>query len=191
MLRSVLKELSSSAAGAEMVSGSCFGNMRVEEDWEKLTVAEAFARFAPIDPVEALQSDDFDRVLVEYIEPNLGVGRPTFLHDYPAQCASLARLKEDDERVAERFELYVDGVELANGFSELTDAAEQRRRLAGELSRMEPGHGMTAMPERFLEDLAELDTAAGVAFGVDRLLMLLMSADSIAEVVSLAPGDLS
>lgn len=191
MLRSVLEDLRRTVAGAEIIDGSCLGETPVDDAWEKLTVADAFARYSPISLADALLADNFDQILVDYIEPNLGVVRPTFLYDYPAPCASLARLKESDKSVAERFELYIGGVELANGFSELTDAREQRARLAEELSRIEPARGPSVMPELFLEDLAELDTAAGIAFGVDRLLMLLMSADSIQEVVSFGPGDLA
>jgi lysyl-tRNA synthetase class 2 len=166
--------------------------MAVDQPWERLSVAEAFSQYASCSIEEALAQDRFDKVIVIEIEPRLGRGRPTLLFDYPARCASLARLKNDAPGLAERFELYIEGMELANGFSELTDATEQRGRFSEELDKMRQSHGELAgmvMPERFLADLKHLDRAAGIAFGLDRLLMLLMSADSIEEVVSFSPSD--
>jgi lysyl-tRNA synthetase class 2 len=106
------------------------------------------------------------------------------------ELGSLAKRKDGSPQLAERFELYINGIELANGFSELTDSHEQRRRFEQELSMMdEERRQQSRMPERFLEELAVLDRAAGIALGVDRLLMLLMGKESVGEVVSFAPVD--
>ncbi|MBU4264180.1 MAG: EF-P lysine aminoacylase GenX [Proteobacteria bacterium] len=162
-----------------------------QADWQYLTVQQAFALFAPVSAEQALAEDSFDEILVRDVEPNLGRGRPTFLHDYPAALGSLARLKNGDNRVAERFELYVNGLELANGFSELTDADEQRLRFIRERALIEgQGRQPGPMPDRFLADLGELQSAAGIALGVDRLVMLLCGARSIDEVVAFTPENL-
>jgi len=158
--------------------------------WVRVSVVEAFDSFSPVSLTAALEKGRFDEMLVEHIEPNLGFGSPAFLYDYPAELASLARCRSDNPRVAERFELYIDGVELANGFSELTDSLEQRARFLEEICVMEKdGRSGVGMPERFLDDLQKLDSAAGIAMGVDRLFMLLMGYDSLAESVSFHPGD--
>jgi lysyl-tRNA synthetase class 2 len=190
LLRYLKEALISLTEFRDTIAGSSIGTMPLETAWERITVAEACTRWGSIPLDAALESDRFDELIVE-IEPHLGLANPSFLCDYPAVCASLARLKEDDPGLAERFELYVNGMELANGFSELTDAEEQRRRFTKELDRIEQRHGVRPpMPEKFLEDLKCLDRAAGIAFGLDRLLMLLMSADSINEVVSFSVDDL-
>jgi lysyl-tRNA synthetase class 2 len=163
----------------------------VTEPWERLTVAEAFAQYAPVSVNEALEKNMFDEVLVAHVEPNLGLDVPTFLYDYPSELGSLARLKPNDSRFAERFELYMDGIELANGFSELTNPNEQRHRFEKERDiirekRRDPG----PMPELFLEDLTHISAAAGIALGIDRLVMLFCGAERIDEVVSFVPEDL-
>ncbi len=155
------------------------------ENWQYLPVAKAFERYTSLSAGQALQQDKFDELLVTEIEPKLGRKSPTFLFDYPAELGSLARLKTSDSSVAERFELYIDGIELANGFSELTDAGEQRQRFAKERELChsqgrEPG----AMPEKFLVDLEHLDKAAGIALGIDRLVMLFCGAEQIDDVVA-------
>ncbi len=156
--------------------------------WTRLTVAEAFRRYASLPVDAALAQGRFDELMGVEIEPRLGAERPVFLHDYPAACGSLARLKPGDPAVAERFELYIGGLELCNGFSELTDPAEQRRRFEGELDilrrRDRPVHGL---PEKFLEALAAMPACAGNALGIDRLVMLLADAASIDEVVAFTP----
>ena len=117
--------------------------------------------------------DIFSRVLVERIEPQLGHGRPTLLTEYPRSEAALARRKPADPRVAERFELYVCGVELANGFGELTDPAEQRRRFEAEMAEKQRVYGEAyPIDEDFLAALADMPPACGCALGFDRLVML-------------------
>ena len=175
---------------AAVIAGSWFGKVDPAQRWERLTVAEAFERWASTSPEEALQSGRFDEIISIDIEPRLGLTAPAILYDYPAACGSLARLRADDDSVAERFELYINSMELANGFSELTDAYEQRLRFEQELDKIErSGRRRPPMPKRFLEDLGRIDSAAGIAFGLDRLLMLLLSASSINEVVSVSPED--
>jgi lysyl-tRNA synthetase class 2 len=130
--------------------------------------------------------DAFYRTLIEKVEPQLGRGKPTFLTHYPASMASLARLCPDDASVAERFEAYVDGVELCNGFGELTDASEQRRRFEHDrATRASLGKASYPIDERLLGALEHgLPESGGNALGVDRLLMLLTGAKDIADVVA-------
>lgn len=157
---------------------------------EKITVEEAFDAYSPVSIERALAEDQFDELLVEHIEPKLGIGHPTFLMDYPVELASLARVKPTDNRVAERFELYVDGIELANGFSELTDAIEQKKRFRAELETIRQNRERNQeMPERFLKDVGKIHSAAGIALGVDRLLMLLTGNTSIDDVVTFGMED--
>lgn len=158
---------------------------------DKVTVSDAFARFAPVSLQEALQKDIFDEVLVEFVEPELGKDRPLFLFDYPKELASLARVSKTNSQVAERFELYVEGLELANGFTELTDPEEQRDRFKKELATIaELSTREQQMPERFLEELINVKSAAGIAFGLDRYLMLLSGKKHIDDVIAFAPKDL-
>jgi lysyl-tRNA synthetase class 2 len=192
----------------------------------RLTVAEAFERFAGIDLFATLTADEVDpeglaaqlrrtgvrmaaddtwsdmvsRVLVEKIEPQLGLGRPTILYEYPVVEAALARRKPSDERVAERFELYACGVELANAFCELTDAVEQRHRFEVEMAEKARIHGRRyPIDEDFLSALALMPPASGSALGFDRLVMLATGAARIEQVLwtpvaergtsSIQPGD--
>jgi elongation factor P--(R)-beta-lysine ligase len=157
------------------------------KSWPRLTVAEAFWRFAGTTAEQAVATGAFDLLLVERVEPELAKLGAVFLCDYPLSLASLARPKQDDPAVAERVELYINGVEIANGFSELTDAQAQRQRFAEELKRMGKNG---QMPERFLCDLERLPKCAGIALGLDRLFMLLLGKASIAEVLPLADEDL-
>ena len=162
----------------------------LESEWQRFSVAEAFELFSPVSLDEAMEKDRFDELLVEFIEPQLGFGVPAFLYDYPVELASLAKCSTKNPRVAERFELYINGVELANGFSELTDSTEQRLRFSEEITIMEKyGRKGVEMPERFLDSLQELNNAAGIALGVDRLFMLLMGYDSLSESVPFHPND--
>jgi len=163
----------------------------LDSPWPRLTVAEAFARYAPFSMEQALAEDMFDEAIVVHIEPHLGVERPAFLYDYPASLGALARLKPDDPAVAERFELYIGGLELANGFSELTDHEEQRQRFAEarKLIRLQ-GRDPGPMPEPFLNDLQGMPEAAGIALGIDRLAMVFAGAATIDEVVPFRPEDL-
>lgn len=149
--------------------------------WERLTVAEAFQRYTGVDVAVALGRDQFDELLVTAIEPNLGQGRPVFLYDYPIERAALARRSDSNPLVAERFELYVAGLELANGFSELVDPEEQRSRFLKEIDQMRSaGKKGGELPHAFLVELSQIGPVAGIALGVDRLCMLLMDVSDIA-----------
>lgn len=181
---------------------------------ERISVVEAFAKYAGIDLLATMDADGipdgdalaeqmterglsvpddpswsylFSRVLVEKVEPNLGLGRITVLDRYPACEAALARRAADDRRVSERFELYACGVELANGFGELTDPEEQRRRFAAEMNEKQRLYGERyPIDEEFLAALAIMPEASGVAMGFDRLVMLATAAPRI-EMVLWAP----
>jgi elongation factor P--(R)-beta-lysine ligase len=173
---------------------------------ERITVAEAFERFADIGLLAALDdreglaaqaqaagvriapddtwADIFSRIIVEKVEPQLGRGRATILCEYPASEAALARPKAGDRRVAERFELYACGVELANCFGELTDAAEQRRRFEIEMAEKARLYGERyPIDEDFLAALAQMPPASGGALGFDRLVMLATGATRIEQVL--------
>ena len=158
--------------------------------WKRLSVSEAFDAYASMPINAALQQSCFDEVMVEEIEPRLGFN-PVFLYDYPASRGALAKLKPDDNSIAERFEMYIGGLELCNGFSELTDSTEQRQRFEEELTfRKSSGNILYPMPEKFLSTLDEIPEAAGNALGLDRLVMLLSDSRSIDEVVCFTPEEL-
>jgi elongation factor P--(R)-beta-lysine ligase len=159
--------------------------------WERITVADAFSKYVPMSCEEALAKDQFDEILVEHIEPRLGAGRPTFLYDYPAKLAALAKIKNSNPTVAERFELYIGGMEMANGFSELTDADEQRQRFEEALqARSAKRWARYAMPEKFLQALETMPNAAGIALGIDRLAMILADTATIDDVIAFPPETL-
>jgi len=167
------------------------GLSAVNDPWERVTVVDAFSQYTTLSSDAALADNIFDEILVEYVEPHLGRKVPTFLYDYPADLGSLARLTRNDPSIAERFELYVDGIELANGFSELTDPIEQRLRFEKEQTLCRGNGGIPGpMPERFLEELGAMSSAAGIALGIDRLVMLLCGAEKIDDVVSFVPENL-
>ena len=177
---------------------------------ERLSVAEAFRRHAGVDLLATIGpdgaadrnglaaqaaarglrvaaddtwSDILSRILTARVEPHLGHGRATILDRYPAPEAALARRAADDPREAERFELYACGVELANGFGELTDPAEQRRRLEAEMDERQRVHGERyPLDEDFLAALARMPPASGIALGFDRLVMLATGAPRIDDV---------
>jgi lysyl-tRNA synthetase class 2 len=158
----------------------------VEPPWPRISVREAFARFAQVDTRE-LDDATFYQLLVDKVEPVLSELGALFLYDYPAQMASLARKKPDDETVAERFEAYVGGLELCNGFGELTDPDEQRARLLNDQAeRTKLGKPVYPIDERFLTALAEgVPPSGGNALGFDRLLMLALGAQSIEDVIAI------
>jgi lysyl-tRNA synthetase class 2 len=177
---------------------------------ERLSVAEAFKLHAGINLMAALTpsgpdlkgfvamankigvdtarddtwGDVFSRILSEKIEPRLGHGRATVLYEYPAMMSALARSKADDPRVADRFELYVCGVELANGFAELNDPSEQHRRLVVQMDEKERIYGERyPIDEEFISALRAMPPACGVALGLERLVMLATGAPNIEQVM--------
>jgi lysyl-tRNA synthetase class 2 len=179
-----------------------------------ITVAAAFERFAGIDLLASIAggegdrdhlaamaigrvritdddtwSDIFSKLLVEHVEPHLGNGRLTVLFEYPAPEAALARTKPSDPRVAERFEIYACGVELANGFGELTDAVEQRRRFNAAMNERQRRYGECyPLDEEFLSALALMPPSSGVALGYDRLVMLASGARRVDQVLWTPPA---
>jgi len=179
-----------------------------------ITVAAAFERFAGIDLLASIAggegdrdhlaamaigrvritdddtwSDIFSKLLVEHVEPHLGNGRLTVLFEYPAPEAALARTKPSDPRVAERFEIYACGVELANGFGELTDAVEQRRRFNAAMNERQRRYGERyPLDEEFLSALALMPPSSGVALGYDRLVMLASGARRVDQVLWTPPA---
>ncbi len=163
----------------------------LEKPWERLTVADAFVQFAPVSLNRALEQKTFDEVLCTHIEPQLGIKKPVFLYDYPIELGALARSKKEDQALAERFEIYMAGLELANGFSELTNQEEQKKRFATEQQLIKK-QDRTSMelPQKFLSALAGMPEAAGIALGVDRLAMVLLGTATIDRVVSFTPEDL-
>jgi lysyl-tRNA synthetase class 2 len=159
--------------------------------WERITVDEAFSRYGGMSMEQALAQDLFDEIMVRDIEPRLGLAKPVFVYDYPAERGALARLREDNPAVAERFELYIGGLELANAFSELTDHLEQRNRFLMEQEfRRLGGKSVYSMPEKFLAELPEMPNSAGIALGIDRLVMVLLDKTSIDDVVTFTPEEL-
>lgn len=204
-----LLQVAAAAAGASAFTFRDISVSRTAEP-ERLTVAECFSRYADIDLLattpngetdrDALAraaisagvrvaaddtwADIFSRILVERVEPHLGRERPTFLTEYPISEAALARPKADDPRVAERFELYLCGVELANGFGELTDPDEQRRRFEAEMAEKARVYGESyPLDEDFLAALRHMPPASGIALGFDRLVMLATGAQRIEQVL--------
>jgi lysyl-tRNA synthetase class 2 len=183
----LVAELASAHSGAPVLH-SAWGEVDVTPPWQRLTMREAFARFCDVSMEEALRDEElFFRKLVDQIEPRLAELGAVFLCEWPASLASLARRKPDDPSVAERFEAYVAGIELCNGFGELTDAHEQRARfLVDQTVRAERGLPVYPIDERFLSALAQgIPPSGGNALGVDRLLMLLLGAEHIEEVLAL------
>lgn len=159
--------------------------------WERLTVAEAFRRYASRSLEQALAQDRFDETIAFEIEPRLGSEKPVFLHDYPAKKAALARLNPDNPQTAQRFELYVCGLELCNAFGELIDPFEQRRRFETQRqAQAAAGRPDYPMPEKFLQALSAMPPAAGNALGIDRLVMLFADAAQIDDVVAFTPEEL-
>lgn len=188
--------------------------------WPRLSVTEAFRRYAGVDLLAGIgnpehfmamavargivvsENDSFDdvffKIFLRDIEPKLGMpdegedrARPVILYDYPRSMAALARLKAGDSRLAERFEVYCCGLELANAFSELIDAEEQRRRLEDEQAeRRRLGKLAVPIDEQFLEAVSLMPESAGIAFGLDRLVMLLTDSRDIRDVLFFPADDL-
>ena len=205
-----LMQLACTAAGRTAL---CFRDLTCDPwaDPERLSVVEALERHAGVDLLATIHpdgstdaaalarqvdaiglrvagddtwSDLLSRVLVARVEPHLGLGRPTILDRYPAAEAALARRVPDDPRLAERFELYACGVELANGFGELTNPEEQRRRFQAEMDEKHRVYGERyPLDEDFLDALAHMPPASGIAMGFDRLVMLATHAPRIDDVI--------
>ncbi len=165
-------------------------NINLEKPWDRLSVFEAFEKYSPIPLEKALSENKFDEIIAFEIEPRLGIKKPVFLYDYPASKGALARLKQNNHSIAERFELYIGGVELCNAFSELTDNNEQRKRFEQEnLDRLQSGKHAYPMPESFLQSLAFMPRASGIALGLDRLVMIFTNSQIIDDVNAFTPEE--
>lgn len=165
--------------------------IRLDAPWDRLTVEEAFNTYADVELKTALEENRFDEVMSFKIEPCLGNTRPVFLYDYPKSLASLAKSLPDNPACAQRCELYMAGIELSNGFTELTDPLEQHLRFKEENQiRISQQKAPIPMPDTFLNDLETMPDAAGIALGVDRLVMLFCDAPSIDEIVTFTPETL-
>lgn len=165
------------------------GGIDFKPPWERVSVREAFKKYAEVDLDTELGRENFDewffKIFLTTIEPKLGLHKPTILYDYPASMAALAVIKKDDPRYAERFEIYMHGIEIANAFTELGDSAQQRRRFIEEQKiRVSLGKPVHPLDEEFLAALGSgFPKAGGIAIGVDRLAMVLLDAKSIREVL--------
>ena len=187
----MLIQLTAGCAGKEGTWDYRGHPINTDASWTQMTVAESFDRYASLSMQKALETGRFDECMGLEIEPRLGFENPVFLYDYPVEMGALARQKAGNPLVAERFELYICGLELCNGFSELTDPAEQRERFQTELEhRQKTGREMYPMPEKFLKSLSSMPSCAGNALGVDRLIMLLTDTDQVDDVVAFTPEEL-
>ena len=163
----------------------------LDHPWDRMSVAQAFEKFSSISMQTALEQDRLDEIIGLEIEPKLGMTKPLFLYDYPAACGALAKLKAVNPNLAERFELYISGVELCNAFSELTDPDEQRKRFEHEIKiRHLSGKQKYPMPDKFLDALNSMPEASGNALGIDRLVMLFADTVNIDDVVAFTPEEL-
>lgn len=179
----------------------------ISSQWQRLTMREAWKKYVPeIDPEKIIDGqylrefaiahgyeisapdsydDVFFKIFLTKIEPDLGIDCPTFLYEYPAQMAGLAKRKEDEPAWSERVELYIGGLELANGFSELTDTTEQRARFLEEQEiKKKLNKEIIPLDEDFLNALSHMPPCAGIALGIDRLVMLMTDAATITEVTA-------
>ena len=171
---------------AEMPQAACLTNKI-----RQITVSDAFDKFAAKDMYTSVRDGSFDELMVNLVEPALAHISPVILKDYPSQMASLARMKVDNPLIAERFELYAGGLELANGFTELNDPDEQRTRFEKtNHSRIELGYSPLPLPETFLKELSAMPQSAGIALGIDRLVMLCTGEKIIDKVLAFTPEEL-
>ena len=159
--------------------------------WPRLSVSEAFSRYGSADMETAIKEDAFDEIMGFEIEPRLGADQPVFVYDYPAEKSPLAAPKPEAPEFAQRFELYIAGLEICNGFTEMTDPALQQRRFEKELEhRRQAGLPVYPMPSRFLDALHAMPSGAGCALGIDRLVMIFTDSATIDEVVAFTPETL-
>lgn len=158
--------------------------------WPRMSVEEAFLRHAGRKMSEAVADDTFDEIMGIDIEAGLDRRRPAFIHDYPAEKGALARRRPDRPDLAERFEAYIGGLEICNGFTELTDPKEQSHRFEAEIRRRrKKGLSVYPLPVSFLQALSDMPPSAGNALGLDRLVMLLADAPAIDEITAFVPEE--
>jgi elongation factor P--(R)-beta-lysine ligase len=184
----------------QYIAKSCFDSFTVyygakhivlNDIFTRISVKDAFKEYSDVNMRDAVRNGSFDEIMVTQIEPALVQNKPVLLVDYPIEMAALARPKPGDPTVAERFELYAGGLELANGFSELNDSVEQHERFR-KVNRKRKKNGLPALPipEPFLKELAMMPPSAGIALGVDRLVMLFTGATRIDDVIAFTPESL-
>lgn len=162
MVRAVTAQLAAEEDAGNKESFHWSGKeISLDSPWHRMTVQDAFQRYGGMSAGEAVNKGIFDQILVESVEPNLGWQRPVFLYDYPIEQASLARQKDKNPEVAERFEIYIGGVELANGFSELTDPEVQRQRFAREIGSAGDGGAQKTCRKSFYRPLPIFPTVPG------------------------------
>lgn len=163
----------------------------LQRPWERIDLEEAFQRYGSLSLKRALELNRFDEIIVEDVEPHLGRPKPTFLYDYPETLGAQARVKESAPELAERFEIYMVGLELANAFSELTDAGEQERRFERDRAKRRTlGKCVYPIPGKFLKSLRHMPASAGIALGLDRLVMLFADRARVDDVVAFTPEEL-
>jgi elongation factor P--(R)-beta-lysine ligase len=159
-------------------------NIDISLPWERITVSDAFNKYAGWDPADSNDLSSFDDDLVGKIIPGFAVNHPTILSDYPAKLASLSKIKSNNHKVAERAEVFIGGLEIANAFTELIDAEEQKQRFMNEMAKINArGLVKMPMPDKFLEAVSLMKPCGGIALGLDRLVMLLCDAGSLDEVM--------
>jgi lysyl-tRNA synthetase class 2 len=176
----ILEDLQGLVETARRAVGGC-----TLPEWTVMTVSEAFLKYAGWDPIETYDSERFDQDLFYKVEPALKALGVVVLKDYPAAAAALSRKKPINPNVAERFELYIDGVEIANAYSELTDAAEQRQRFeACAEARAAAGKEVYPLDEAFLSAMESgMPECGGIAVGMDRLLMVLLGKTALDQIL--------
>ncbi len=157
--------------------------------WPRISVREAYLDWAGWDPFTAFDGLRFDDDLVDKIIPRFPANRPIIIMDYPRECAALARLKPGTSNTAERAEVFIAGLEIANGYSELTNPVEQEQRFKSEMAEMLKTGKPTVWPDKFIESVKNLPECTGIALGIDRLVMLLTDSAEIDEVIAF-PSDL-
>jgi lysyl-tRNA synthetase class 2 len=161
----------------------------LQKPWPRISVRDAYIKWAGWDPTGNFDGQRFDDDMVNNIIPNFPSEKPIVILDYPSECASLARLKPGNSSVAERAEIFIGGLEISNGYSELTDPFEQRERFVSEMNSLLKANKPAALPEKFLQAINTMPECTGNALGIDRLVMLLCNADSIDDVMAF-PSDL-
>jgi elongation factor P--(R)-beta-lysine ligase len=157
--------------------------------WPRVSVRQSYQEWAGWDPFEHFDGLKFDDDLVDRVIPHFPADRPTIIMDYPRECAALARLKPGSTDTAERAEIFIAGLEIANGYSELNDPVEQQKRFEAEITEMRKSGKPAVWPQKFMEAVREMPDSTGIALGVDRLVMLLTDSKDIDEVIAF-PSDL-
>ena len=158
--------------------------------WHKIILADAFARFATVSLAQALSGDCFDEIYAMEVEPQLPCDKPVFIYDYPVSMGAFAKTKKNNPKIAERFELYIGGLEVANAYSEINNPHEQQQRFdAARVERLALGKQCYPIPPAFLQELENMPDCAGIALGIDRLAMIFANTKNIADVVAFTPKE--